>query len=400
VPIKVTSSGAPRFRHEVRDLERSRSDWPDLLTKMRGTSFYHRLEWFEAASVHLAAEMEFHWFIVEGQPAAVLPLQASRESTRRFTGLQLPDHPDLFLRDFLVVDHLWNLDWASVLAHQLRSGSGAHPCEVRFHRVPGRSTAGAVLRAEHKLVRKTPRGRRFFCPVREPADLEALSAKHLRNVARLGRKAERELGAVERVVYAGPLAPSVGLDTFSAVEASSWKGPAAANTSLSCQPVAFAFYREVLRRFSLSQDARVDVLTIAGEPAAALLAVRAGAQWSLLKIGYDERFAGVGPGSVLLLRFLQEMGDTSDVEEVSLVTDPAWADRWHFQAEPIYDIALFGRSLCGRIRSVRHDALGIVRRLRSGTVRSSGRWSFLSPQESDPDPSKDLVVGSSRDLSR
>jgi CelD/BcsL family acetyltransferase involved in cellulose biosynthesis len=230
-----------------------------------------------------------------------------------------------------------------------------------------------VFTDDASTVRISDNSMRVYCAVTSPEDLKSLSSKNLRNVARLARKAEREGGSVERTTYAGDEAHATGLDIFVKVEEASWKGPQGSGTSLSCDPQALGFYRDALRHFAgaADADARVEILTIGDQPAAGIVALRSGSQWNMLKVGYDERFSPFGPGGILLKLFLEEMVEDPGVNEVSLVTAPPWAGRWHLQEEPTRDIAVFMPSLAGRARSLRHDLVKAARGARASLERSN-----------------------------
>jgi CelD/BcsL family acetyltransferase involved in cellulose biosynthesis len=360
------------LRYEVRDVDASKALWGAVMDALPSPSFYHRWEWFRAICDHLAPDVEFHCFFDGRRPIAILPLERSGAWMRRLTELRHPSHSDLFLRDCLIAAPYTGLDWPRVLAHALDvAGESRRVAAVRYHMAPGRSSAAAAFRADSPLVRVVGVSTRAYCCVASSESLKSLSAKNLRNVDRLRRKAEREVGAVEKESFEGRKAHGPGLDTFLDVEGASWKGKSGTATSLSCAPISRAFFEEVLRGFGASGDARVEVLTIGGQPAAAFMMVRAGPQWNMLKIGYDPDFSAFGPGAILLKQFLEEMTEDPAISEVSLVTSVPWAARWHLLQEPTYDIAVFLPSMAGRVRKVRHVVLSTARQVRRRLKRSN-----------------------------
>jgi CelD/BcsL family acetyltransferase involved in cellulose biosynthesis len=357
--------------YEVRDVEESSALWGQVLEALPVASFYHRWEWFRAVSDHLAPDVEFHWFFEGDRPIAIFPLE--RAGWRGpLAELRHPVHADIFLRDCLVTAGSTGLDWPTVWALALdAAGDSRGVAAVRHHVVPERSCAMAAFRADSDHVRISRTSTRAYCPVASPDSLERLSAKNLRNVDRLARKAGREAGSLGRRSYLGLEAHTTGLDTFLGVEGAGWKGKSGTATSLSCAPISRAFFRQVLRAFGATGDARVEVLTIGGQPAAAFIMVRAGAQWNMLKIGYDPRFSTFGPGAILLKLFLEQAVEDTGIEEVSLITSVPWAARWHLMQEPTYDFAAFMPSLAGRARAMRHDLLGGAREVRTRLKRSN-----------------------------
>jgi len=368
-PVDTDSHAAEAssLRREVRDVEASRDDWDAIHGALGAPSFFHRWEWLRAVSDHLVADVSCHWFFDGDRPVAVFPLEEAGGNAL-FKELRTPAHADIYLRDCLIAASHVDLDWAAVLGEAL-DGTAA----VRLHRVPERSCAMRVFTDDASTVRISDNSMRVYCAVTSPEDLKSLSSKNLRNVARLARKAEREGGSVERTTYAGDEAHATGLDIFVKVEEASWKGPQGSGTSLSCDPRALGFYRDALRHFAgaADADARVEILTIGDQPAAGIVALRSGSQWNMLKVGYDERFSPFGPGGILLKLFLEEMVEDPGVNEVSLVTAPPWAGRWHLQEEPTRDIAVFMPSLAGRARSLRHDLVKAARGARASLERSN-----------------------------
>jgi hypothetical protein len=346
--------------YEVRDVEESSALWGQVLEALPVASFYHRWEWFRAVSDHLAPDVEFHWFFEGDRPIAIFPLE--RAGWRGpLAELRHPVHADIFLRDCLVTAGSTGLDWPTVWALALdAAGDSRRVAAVRHHVVPERSCAMAAFRADSDHVRISRTSTRAYCPVASPDSLERLSAK-----------AGREAGSLGRRSYLGLEAHTTGLDTFLGVEGAGWKGKSGTATSLSCAPISRAFFRQVLRAFGATGDARVEVLTIGGQPAAAFIMVRAGAQWNMLKIGYDPRFSTFGPGAILLKLFLEQAAEDTGIEEVSLITSVPWAARWHLMQEPTYDFAAFMPSLAGRARAMRHDLLGGAREVRMRLKRSN-----------------------------
>jgi CelD/BcsL family acetyltransferase involved in cellulose biosynthesis len=155
---------------------------------------------------------------------------------------------------------------------------------------------------------------------------------------------------------------------FLAIEASGWKGQE--GTALAADLTKQRFYETVLSRFSQQDRARIDFLTIGGVPAAAHLAIRTARTWSLLKIGYDPAFKAYGPGGILLRLFINEMVANPDIDEVNLTTNPKWAERWHFNVEPVYNVIFFGRTLRGRGLAAERFAKELMKGIRARVSRS------------------------------
>lgn len=242
-----------------------------------------------------------------------------------------------------------------------------------FTRVPERSHLEVALKGESRLVTRLDAGRSAWCDVSSATALDVLSKNQLRNIERLERRAERDFGAVEVTSFTEPSVIAGAFERFLAIEDSGWKGAQSAGTSLLNAPILREFLRCAAARFATSGGARVDVLTIGGRDAAAQLGFRTGDTWYLQKIGYVPEFKDIGPGAILLREFLERMVADPTVNEVNFVTDPRWADRWHFRSEPCYTVVVHGSTWRGRARSV-HDRLkDAVRVLQHRLVSASTR---------------------------
>jgi len=79
---------------------------------------------------------------------------------------------------------------------------------------------------------------------------------------------------------------------------------------------------------------------------AAQFGIRTGTTLSLLKIGYNEQYARFSPGYLLLESILDKAVD-HDIKLLSLVTSPPWAQRWHPDTEPVWQLSHYNNSAFG-----------------------------------------------------
>lgn len=343
--------------------------WKSLVDKLPNASFFHRWEWYRAGIEHLVPNTRFHWFHEGKEPIAVFPLEDV--AARPWAELRSPQHTETFLRDGIVSPQHVKKPWPELFGRHIRTTSGARPSTIRFHLTPQRNCLNTPLLRGHKRVRVSAARTRMFSRVETAESLGTLSSKNLKNVDRLRRRAVRDFGSADVTTYFRSEAAGDGLDVFASVEAASWKGPNGSGTSLLCTPPIFRFYRAVLSSFGACNDARVDVLHLGGEPAAAQLVVRTARRWSILKIGFDERFSAVGPGSILLKHLLEELAEDDMADELSLVTAPGWARRWHMDEEPVFNIAVFMNNVAGSIHMLRHDTIQKARRIKRRLSRNA-----------------------------
>jgi CelD/BcsL family acetyltransferase involved in cellulose biosynthesis len=237
-------------------------------------------------------------------------------------------------------------------------------CDVlTYTRVRARSCFLAAIQGASFHHYLADAGSSAYCDVRDHSGIDALSKSQLRNIERLRRKAEKDLGDVAAESATGS-AIGVAFEQFLILEATGWKGEDGTGTALALDERKRKFYRKLLTRLADAGRARIDLLHIGGRLAAGHLAIRAGRTWFLLKIGYDPAFRDYGPGTILLRMFLEEMSSTAGVDEVNLTTNPTWADRWHFQVEPVHNVVVYGRTLRGRTLSAERAAKEMIKAVR------------------------------------
>lgn len=347
--------------------------WDLVLRGNHRISFYQTMEWYTAVQKHLLNDLLYVTAHLDGEPIGIFPMSDPGTLQTPANDFGLPVHPETFLCDCLVADSHLGLPWGTILLHFLHGDGAVRPTTVSYQRIPAGSCAERAFAVGDRHVRRARSQGRAHCDVSAASSLTSLSAKHLRNVDRLARKATREFGSLRHISFEGPDAAHDGLDVFVDVEASGWKGPGGTATSLSCKPTSLRFYRDVLQAFGRSEGSRVDVLKIDGRAAAAQVAVRCRDVWNVLKVGFDETFSSCGPGNILLKSFIEQMIDDSGSSEVSLVTAPSWAERWHMQVDPTFHITLFATTLRGRVRLARHDAMRLARGLRQKATRITSR---------------------------
>jgi len=119
-----------------------------------------------------------------------------------------------------------------------------------------------------------------------------------RSDLRRARRTSEKLGAVETQILAPAPAEVAGLiGEVLRVEAAGWKG--AAGTALAADPVRCEFFHRYCAAEARLGRLRICLLRIAGQNAAAQIAIQTPTRFSLLRAGYDEAFARSSPGNLL-----------------------------------------------------------------------------------------------------
>ena len=165
------------------------------------------------------------------------------------------------------------------------------------------------------------------------AIMSGYDARFKRNLRRKQKKLA-SLGGVRYRFLRDSASCIPAYERFLDVEAAGWKGKS--GSALREQPRQQALYRRLLERLAPNGHFGVHLLELDGRAIAGQLAIYAGRSIYLLKIGYDETFKHVSPGFQLVNALLQHACERSDIDRVSFVTGPSWADIWKPTAEPVY----------------------------------------------------------------
>ncbi len=132
----------------------------------------------------------------------------------------------------------------------------------------------------------------------------ALGGRVRREVSRLGRRLEAEMGAPAVVVERSG-EPSA-IEDFLELEASGWK--AANGTALASRPEHAQFFREVCADFARRGCLTLRSLEVSGRPVAMKCSLITGNAVFCFKSAYDERYASNSPGFQLEVRDMECFG--------------------------------------------------------------------------------------------
>ncbi|MCI5207920.1 MAG: GNAT family N-acetyltransferase [Candidatus Electrothrix sp. ATG2] len=107
------------------------------------------------------------------------------------------------------------------------------------------------------------------------------------------------------------------------------------------------FYASLVEEFSATHQCQINLLKIDDDCVAAQFCLINQGTLHILKIGYDEAFDDVAPGSLLLFDLLNRCSDDPNVQFISFVTGPPWTKRWHADSHTVYEALFFNKSLKG-----------------------------------------------------
>ena len=402
-------------------LEQLEADWKRLYAAMPERRRYHAYEAQLAYLDNLCAAPERARFLalVDGEGAAsgaafgaardtgaasggaasgtvraICPLEATTDPSlpMRLRAWALPSHDHWLATDVLAADdEARQALLPAVTAYLRRHRQG------RSLLLLGPVQAGAsgppdgprpLLAPSASCLHDTHPSAFFDCTVPYEQLQDRMSGHFRRNLrnhrAKLAAAGEVRLvtvsGAAARPPGASaPAALAAEFDHFLEIEASGWKGSAGASSAIRLRPHVAAFYRDLLTTFTGPDDhCEINTLYLGGRCIAAQFCSRAGAEYTILKIAYDEEFARLGPGQFLFQATLERCCASPAIEFIDLVTDAPWMRDWQTELLPMAKthvaIAPFWGPLLVALLRFRHGpARRMVWKYRAGQADRTAR---------------------------
>jgi len=214
----------------------------------------------------------------------------------------------------------------------------------------------------------------FDCSTPYEQLLERMT-KHFQRNLRAHRNKLQLSGDVKLVTVSaqdGVDAIEAELENFMTLEASGWKGRNGAGSAILLQPKLVGFYRDLATKMLGQEDrCEINALYLNGRCIASQFCVRTGQEYAILKIAYDEAFARLGPGQLLLLSTLERCCADPQIKKMDLVSDESWFKDWQTEKVSMLQAHItLGRRL-SVLRFRYSPAMRIVRRLRCFLIAQS-----------------------------
>lgn len=315
-------------------LLRLKADWQRLLLAIPDHGPQHAYETY-LAYLDALSEPEGRFTcaaLTDGmQVRAICPLEAKRQTVlgRQTRVLGLPWNLHDLHRDVVCPPDEAQARLLPCLLRYLRQLPGG-PSWLVLDRVLSRSAAWKCLQYL---------GRRAYCTdVAGESDefdcsrpFEDLAAGFSRKFRSNLRNAHRKLETLAdvRFVSAGD-APGLRREfrSFLALEASGWKDQAESGGAIRRKDELSAFFRDLARLHGDVGQCEVNALYSEGQCLAAQFCLRAGVEYAVLKIGYDEGYARMAPGQLLLEHTLTRCCAAAAVRRLTLISHTEWARVW------------------------------------------------------------------------
>ena len=195
-----------------------------------------------------------------------------------------------------------------------------------------------------------PSVREESCPyVVLPASFEELLATRSSSTRREYRRRWRDLNRAGQVsIRTTTAGPNLERDwaRFLHVEASGWKGKT--RTAIITRPDAKAFYDQVVRDTAERGWLRLTLLELDGAVVGGQLAFSFGGEAFLIKTGFDESYASLGPGAAIQAEVLREAVEEGLRGADLLGAADPYKMRWTDQLRPRQRLRVF-RGSPGRL---------------------------------------------------
>lgn len=350
-PVDAVASSEMTFEvaFDLEDVSRLRDDWLRLAQALDSSGFFHSPDWHESYLRSFgmgAGDSCVVRAIRDGQTRAVMPLCASRRTLAGVAvrSLELPHNTHMLLCDAPIARGESRPEVLRELMRFLRRASPFRWDVLLLPNLPdGACLHDAIVSGvEMSVVRE--QGRCDILPCGGYAEMLKGFSKNFRGNL---RKARNKLNAATEVHFEStrdPRALRDALTAFLDLEASGWKGDRGTRSAVKFDCTTSRFYEALCETFSRSGACEINLLRVGGRPVAAQFCLLAGRVSYMLKIAYDESFAPLAPGNMLLEHTMQRYERSGEVHAVNLVTDADWHASWKPRSIGVSSAWVFNRT--------------------------------------------------------
>jgi CelD/BcsL family acetyltransferase involved in cellulose biosynthesis len=366
--VQAVAAGRAHLHAEVHrglaGLERVREEWADLARGDSRAHYYHYPGWLLASLEHLYTATGDPWLFLfrdeAGQLRALIPLvrQAGGE-------WRAPRNDQTSYVDLVAADDAMAREALRLLPRVVgRHGGG----RLVFDRVLAGSNL--LVPGGGARVESLPDKRSDWVDLEGGSEaVFAHLGRHFRKELRRKRRRAEEHGPLAfRASLAGSATAAEREEAFAdflRLEAGGWKGAHGTGTAIALHPELRAFYARLLDEFTTEPRWRIHRLFLGEECVAAQLAVECSGTVYLLKIAFDEAYAGASPGLLAVASLIEALDAEPAVQRLTFVTGNRYQDVWRPRQRAVYRVTLYTPGLSGRVAWATDGARSGLRRLRA-----------------------------------
>ncbi len=316
--------------------------WHELLRTTASSEFYHQPEW-TASLLPLFEDSQILTYIEEldGELSAIVPLL---KTAYPFAGIPLKSISLLHNGYTPYTDYVLRIDAeASGLASRLTAALKRTRITwdlLHFPNIAPHSHAARDLTSDSSGMNVVQHKR--LCDYLRAEPYETRLKQFSQNFRGNLRKARNKLAELPdiRIEWHREL-PELkrAFPEFLQVEAAGWKWMEGTSILQSAQ--ARSFYEQLIEQFGPHGQCGIHLLKQGSQPLAGQFALYQGSVCSLIKIGYDESFAKLAPGNMLLEALLKRHQGQDEIREINLISGLEWHRNWKPHSIPISNHFLF-----------------------------------------------------------
>ncbi len=274
---------------------------------------------------------------------------------RRAWGLKIPafemaNDARMPTGDWIVADGSDPAAYVPAVLEQLSRAAGPRWHYIRMVNAPADSACATAIAGQAGFSRwRAHVNGCAWCPV---VPEEQMLKRVSRNFARRLRKNRNCLAATAGATFSTASTPQElenAYDEFLQVEAANWKGAQGSRTAILFSPRMKLFYEQVMRRFGNRGRCEIHLLRLGGRPIAGQYTLLTGDTVYIPKLGYDQAFAHLSPGVVLLDYVFRRSAANPALKCINFTTDMPWMNGWRPSRDDVFNLYLFRRTLRGQI---------------------------------------------------
>jgi CelD/BcsL family acetyltransferase involved in cellulose biosynthesis len=328
-----------------------REDWERVTRALDKPRFFHLYEWYESY-LNTLSDSPVYFVLArrKGAPVGVIPLVLTphRLAGTTLRGLALPHHPHMLLCDAPMTNEGSDKVTMRELIMYLRRQRVIQWDVLFFPNLLEDSGLLSALNDGPVALRISELQTRCnYLPCLPPDKLAARFSQNFRGNLRKARNKLAKLNRVEFISARSQPEIDQALDEFLAVEASGWKGAAGERSAINLDGRILGFYRSLTRNFSRIGACEINLLRAEGRCIAGQFCLVTSDTSYILKIGYDEAYAQVAPGNMLLEHAIQRYLSEGAIKYVNLVTDTSWHSCWRPLSYVVSRVLVFNTTAAG-----------------------------------------------------
>ena len=334
-----------RILKGVAGMDSLRNQWEDLHSYC---DLWSRFEWYHAYVTNLAVDSESIYFIqvIAGEKTiAIVPAEISRQEIKPLGNLKvlcLAFHSHIPLMDFPLNPHV---DPAMVVEQLLKAFQDlpVHWDVIRWSRVMDSSNAIHVARSAsyHSIFIRSSVPCNFIDTSNSFEELfNNLSSKQ-RNNLKASRKRLSKTADWQVTKSASEVDFVPSYEAFLRIESSGWKGESGEGTGIQMNSGTLKFYASLLRQINPDFVPEVILLKCGPQAIAGQFMIRTHGIMYGIKMGYDECYAKLSPGKILMEEILRSACDSTAIKGVNCVSNALWSHQWKPKQEETFDVIVF-----------------------------------------------------------